>query len=124
MARATPTTRTDPSALPSRIGKLLGEVRWFLLLAVTLAFVCMLASYSKSDPGWSHANRSRTSTTGGRVGARLADVLFFVFGFSAYWWAVLLVRRCWRGWRALSEELPPPLPEARRAWWSAGSASR
>ncbi|MFS8976046.1 DNA translocase FtsK 4TM domain-containing protein [Cupriavidus necator] len=108
MARATTTTtRTDPSALPSRIGKLLGEVRWFLLLAVTLGFLCVLASYSKTDPGWSHANQvADIHNLGGRVGAWVADVLFFIFGFSAYWLAVLLVRRCWRGWRMLTAELP------------------
>ncbi|SPA48565.1 DNA translocase FtsK [Cupriavidus taiwanensis] len=107
MARATTTTRTDPSALPSRIGKLLGEVRWFLLLAVTLGFLCVLASYSKTDPGWSHANQvADIHNLGGRVGAWVADVLFFIFGFSAYWLAVLLVRRCWRGWRTLTAELP------------------
>ncbi|SPA29238.1 DNA translocase [Cupriavidus taiwanensis] len=107
MARATTTTRTDPSALPSRIGKLLGEVRWFLLLAVTLGFLCVLASYSKTDPGWSHANQvPDIHNLGGRVGAWVADVLFFIFGFSAYWLAVLLVRRCWRGWRTLTAELP------------------
>lgn len=107
MARATTTTRTDPSALPSRIGKLLGEVRWFLLLAVTLGFLCVLASYSKTDPGWSHANQvADIHNLGGRVGAWVSDVLFFIFGFSAYWWAVLLVRRCWRGWRTLTAELP------------------
>ncbi|QET00866.1 MULTISPECIES: DNA translocase FtsK [Cupriavidus] len=107
MARATTTTRTDPSALPSRIGKLLGEVRWFLLLAVTLGFLCVLASYSKADPGWSHANQvADIHNLGGRVGAWLADVLFFIFGFSAYWWSVLLLRRCWRGWRTLTAELP------------------
>ncbi|WP_439671383.1 DNA segregation ATPase FtsK/SpoIIIE or related protein [Cupriavidus necator] len=107
MARATTTTRTDPSALPSRIGKLLGEVRWFLLLAITLGFLCVLASYSKTDPGWSHANQvADIHNLGGRVGAWVADVLFFIFGFSAYWLAVLLVRRCWRGWRTLTAELP------------------
>ncbi|CAG9179452.1 DNA translocase FtsK [Cupriavidus pampae] len=107
MARATTTTRTDPSALPSRIGKLLGEVRWFLLLAVTLGFLCVLASYSKADPGWSHANQvADIHNLGGRVGAWLADVLFFIFGFSAYWWSVLLLRRCWRGWRAVTAEFP------------------
>ena len=112
MARATTTTRTDPSALPSRIGKLLGEVRWFLLLAVTLGFLCVLASYSKADPGWSHASQvSEIHNLGGRVGAWLADVLFFIFGFSAYWWSVLLMRRCWRGWRVLTAELPERLPE-------------
>ena len=76
MARATTTTRTDPSALPSRIGKLLGEVRWFLLLAVTLGFLCVLASYSKADPGWSHASQvADIHNLGGRVGAWVADVL-------------------------------------------------
>ncbi|EON17865.1 DNA translocase FtsK [Cupriavidus sp. GA3-3] len=93
--------------MPSRIGKLLGEVRWFLLLAVTLGFLCVLASYSKTDPGWSHANQvADIHNLGGRVGAWVADVLFFIFGFSAYWLAVLLVRRCWRGWRTLTAELP------------------
>ncbi|MFJ5381191.1 DNA translocase FtsK [Cupriavidus sp. CER94] len=112
MARATTTTRTDPSALPSRIGKLLGEVRWFLLLAVTLGFLCVLASYSKADPGWSHASQvSDIRNLGGRVGAWVADILFFIFGFSAYWWSVLLMRRCWRGWRVLTAELPERVPE-------------
>jgi len=115
MARATTTTRTDPSALPSRIGKLLGEVRWFLLLAVTLGFVFVLASYSKADPGWSHASQvTDIHNFGGRVGAWLADVLFFIFGFSAYWWAVLLVRRCWRGWQALSADMPGHEPPPRQ----------
>jgi len=115
MARATTTTRTDPSALPSRIGKLLGEVRWFLLLAVTLGFVFVLASYSKADPGWSHASQvTDIHNFGGRVGAWVADVLFFIFGFSAYWWAVLLVRRCWRGWQALSADMPGHEPPPRQ----------
>ena len=59
MARAstTPTTRTDPSALPSRIGRLLGEVRWFLLLAVTIAFLIILLSYNRADPGFTHASQ-------------------------------------------------------------------
>jgi S-DNA-T family DNA segregation ATPase FtsK/SpoIIIE len=111
MARAStsPTTRTDPAALPSRIGRLLGEVRWFLLLAVTIAFLTVLLSYHKADPGWSHASQvDDVRNLGGRVGAWLADVLLFVFGASAYWWAVLLLRRVWRGWRELmsDERLP------------------
>lgn len=125
MARTTTTTRTDPSVLPSRIGKLLGEVRWFLLLGATLAFVGILASYSKADPGWSHASEvAQIHNLGGRVGAWIADILFFVFGFSAYWWGVLLVRRCWRGWRYLTEELverraaqTPPPPQGNVVSW-------
>lgn len=47
-----------------------------------------------------------TSTTlGGRVGAWVADVLLFVFGLSAYWWAVFLLRKVWRGWRQLTTEV-------------------
>lgn len=111
MARAstTPTTRTDPSALPSRIGRLLGEVRWFLLLAVTIAFLIILLSYNRADPGFTHASQvDEIRNLGGRVGAWLADLLLFVFGASAYWWAVLLVRKVWRGWRELmsDERLP------------------
>lgn len=72
MARAstTPTTRTDPSALPSRIGRLLGEVRWFLLLAVTIAFLIILLSYNRADPGFTHASQvDEIRNLGGRVGA-------------------------------------------------------
>ncbi|MHA6893053.1 DNA translocase FtsK [Ralstonia pseudosolanacearum] len=111
MARAstTPTTRTDPAALPSRIGRLLGEVRWFLLLAVTIAFLIILLSYDKADHGWSYGSPvDDVHNLGGRVGAWLADVLLFVFGASAYWWALLLLRRVWRGWRELmSDERVP-----------------
>ena len=91
MARAstTPTTRTDPAALPSRIGRLLGEVRWFLLLAVTIAFLIILLSYNRADPGFTHASQvDQIRNLGGRVGAWLADLLLFVFGASAYWWEV------------------------------------
>ena len=106
MARASTTTRTDPAALPSRIGGLFGEVRWFLLLAVTLAFFCILLSYDKGDPGWSHASQvADIHNLGGRVGAWVADVLLFVFGLSAYWWAVFLLRKVWRGWRQLTTEV-------------------
>ncbi|MBA9844371.1 MAG: DNA translocase FtsK 4TM domain-containing protein [Ralstonia sp.] len=117
MARAstTPTTRTDPSALPSRIGRLLGEVRWFLLLAVTIAFLIILLSYNRADPGFTHASQvDEIRNLGGRVGAWLADLLLFVFGASAYWWAVLLVRKVWRGWRELmSDERLPRTSTAR-----------
>jgi S-DNA-T family DNA segregation ATPase FtsK/SpoIIIE len=117
MARAstTPTTRTDPAALPSRIGRLLGEVRWFLLLAVTIAFLIILLSYNRADPGFSHASQvDEIRNLGGRVGAWLADLLLFVFGASAYWWAVVLVRKVWRGWRELmSDERLPRAAKAR-----------
>ena len=41
---------------------------------------------------------------GGRVGAWLADLLLFIFGFSAWWWCVLLVRSVWSGYRRLSQK--------------------
>ncbi len=114
MARASTTTRTDPAALPSRIGGLLGEVRWFLLLAVTLAFFCILLSYHKADPGWSHASHvAEIHNLGGRVGAWVADVLLFIFGLSAYWWAVFLLRKVWQGWRHLTAEAVIERREAR-----------
>ncbi|MFG3756670.1 DNA translocase FtsK 4TM domain-containing protein, partial [Klebsiella pneumoniae] len=72
-------------------------------------FLIILLSYNRADPGFTHASQvDEIRNLGGRVGAWLADLLLFVFGASAYWWAVLLVRKVWRGWRELmsDERLP------------------
>ena len=74
-----------------------------------LYFVMILLSYNKADPGWSHANTVATiSNLGGRAGAWMADLLLFIFGFSAWWWGVLFLRTVWRGWRRLSDKLASP----------------
>ncbi|UTY60280.1 DNA translocase FtsK [Massilia sp. erpn] len=94
---------TERQPLPSRMVRLLSEARWFALAAVCLYFVLILLSYNKLDPGWSHASEvPKVRNLGGHFGAWLSDLLLFIFGFSAWWWCVILIRFVWRGYRRLT----------------------
>ncbi len=88
-------------ALPRRISHLVVEIRWLLQLAGVFFLFMVLLSYSPLDPSWTHAVQANgIANWGGRVGAWTADILLLLFGFSAYWWAVLLGRRVVLGyWR-------------------------
>jgi len=102
-------TRTQKAArqpLPGRLSRLLSEARWIAGAVAFLYFVLILLSYSKGDPGWSHANAvPRIDNLGGRAGAWLSDLLLFIFGFSAWWWSIIFLRQVWRGWRRLTDKL-------------------
>ncbi|MDY0976964.1 DNA translocase FtsK 4TM domain-containing protein [Massilia sp. CFBP9012] len=110
-------TRTQASAaarrpLPGRLARLLSEARWIAGAVAFLYFVLILLSYSKLDPGWSHANVvPRIANLGGRAGAWLSDLLLFIFGFSAWWWGVIFLRQVWRGWRRLTDKLGTKVEE-------------
>jgi S-DNA-T family DNA segregation ATPase FtsK/SpoIIIE len=118
------TRKTNVAALqplPNRLVRLLSEARWFALGALTIYLILILLTYSKVDPGWSHAAVvPRLSNWGGRVGAWLADLLLFIFGLSAWWWCVLLMRASWLGYRYLSQKFllqQEPDPVHRHEGW-------
>jgi S-DNA-T family DNA segregation ATPase FtsK/SpoIIIE len=91
--------------LPNRLVRLLSEARWIALAVGFLYFVLILVSYNKADPGWSHASVvPKVSNLGGRAGAWLADLMLFIFGFSAWWWCVCFLRLLWRGYRRLADK--------------------
>jgi S-DNA-T family DNA segregation ATPase FtsK/SpoIIIE len=95
--------------MPRRLARLLLEARWIAMAVAFVYFVLILLSYNKADPGWSHANTvSSISNLGGKAGAWLADLLLFIFGFSAWWWGALFLRAVWRGYRKLTDKLPTP----------------
>ena len=95
--------------LPGRLARLLLEARWIATAVAFLYFVLILLSYNKADPGWSHANTvPAISNLGGSAGAWMADLLLFIFGFSAWWWGVLFLRVVWRGYRRLTDKNPQP----------------
>ncbi|MDZ4055383.1 MAG: DNA translocase FtsK 4TM domain-containing protein [Polynucleobacter sp.] len=96
-----------------RMPRLLLEIRWFLTLGLCLGLLAVLLTYSKADPAWSHAGFEAPSNIGGRVGAWTADLLFYVFGISAFWWVVLFGRRVVQGWRELWSVPLPVDPEAK-----------
>ena len=107
--------RADHSTpLPGRLVALLRESRWLLLLAVALYLILILYGYDHNDPAWSHsASGAMPHNPGGAFGAWLADVLLYVFGFSAWWWAAFLVQRVWAGYRGIA---PDSLFDRRIIW--------
>ena len=61
--------------LPPKIAAVLRESWWLLLVGAALYLVLVLATYSKSDPGWSHqASGSQVVNAGGKAGAWIADL--------------------------------------------------
>ncbi|MDP3672610.1 MAG: DNA translocase FtsK 4TM domain-containing protein [Telluria sp.] len=91
--------------LPNRLVRLLSEARWIALAVLLIYFAMILLSYSKLDPGWSHENLvPKVANLGGRAGAWMADLMLFIFGFSAWWWCVCLLRLVWKGYRELNQK--------------------
>jgi DNA segregation ATPase FtsK/SpoIIIE, S-DNA-T family len=84
-------TAAERNPLPERILALLRESRWLVLVAGALYLLLVLVSFSKTDPGWSHAAEvAQIHNGGGRAGAWIADLMLYVFGASAYLWVVFL----------------------------------
>jgi S-DNA-T family DNA segregation ATPase FtsK/SpoIIIE len=89
--------------LPEKIALLVHEARWLLVGLAGIYLVLILGGFERGDPGWSHsAVVERVANPGGRFGAWLADLLLYLFGFSAWWWvALLFVLLAW-GYHRLS----------------------
>ena len=77
-----------PGQLP-RFVKLVREAWWLVSAAVVCYLALTLATYAKSDPGWSFSGTGEPlANRGGVVGAWLADLLLYLFGVSAWWWVL------------------------------------
>ncbi len=98
--------RATASQLPEKIGNLLQESRWLALGAVALFLAMAFWSFSKDDPGWSHAVATgQLHNPTGHAGAWIADLMLYLFGLSAWWWIILLVMFMWWGFRRLNSPL-------------------
>jgi S-DNA-T family DNA segregation ATPase FtsK/SpoIIIE len=96
---------TERQPLPSRLVRLLSEARFFALFVVCVYFILILATYDRHDPGWSHNNPvAQVHNLGGRGGAWLSDLMLFIFGFSAWWWSIYMLRVVWQGYRRLTHK--------------------
>ena len=100
-----------------------------LLLGLAALIFCVLAllSHSGQDPAWSTSGaQDRVRNWGGRLGAWLADVGLFLFGFSV-WWCVAAGLRAWLSalarWMRDDDEPSPAqegvarFAEGRTAFW-------
>src|SRR5512135_2264484 len=93
---------TSRAPLPERLLGLLRESRWLLLVTVAVFLILILYGYDRADPCWSHsASGAVTHNPGGVLGAHLADVLLYLFGFSAWWWVTLMLQRVWASYREM-----------------------
>ena len=88
--------------LPPKLAALLRESWWLALVAVALYVVLVLVSYDKLDPAWSQSSHvADVHNLGGHFGAWLADILLYLFGISAYWWAVFFLFATWWGYKRI-----------------------
>ena len=98
---------------PSRHGRLLAEARWIVGALAVAALASVLATYTRSDPGFTHtATAQAVANLGGRIGAWVADVAHMVLGYSS--WLVVLAGAAWvvRGFRRLhAPYVPHGLPD-------------
>ncbi len=86
----------------NRLFGLLRESRWLLLAALAVYFTVALAGYNPADSAWSHSSAAvKTGNPAGVLGAYLSDLLFYLFGVSAWWLVLFIVQQVWAGYRRL-----------------------
>ena len=89
-------------SLSEKLFILLRESRWLLLLAAAVFLALTLYGYDRADSAWSHSGSAAAiHNPAGLAGAWLADIILYIFGFSAWWWVVLMLQRVWTGYRSV-----------------------
>jgi S-DNA-T family DNA segregation ATPase FtsK/SpoIIIE len=82
---------------------LLSEARWLGFAVISVYLTLIFFTFSVQDPGWSHATSvNRASNWGGLIGAWLADLFLYIFGFSAWWFCVALIALVWVSYKQLA----------------------
>ncbi len=89
---------THSSTEPTTSERLVQEIALVLGGLVLVFWVLALVSYSSNDPAWSTTGLgSVTRNWGGRIGANVADLSYYFFGFSI-WWCVAAMASTWFVW--------------------------
>ena len=97
-------------AVPEKDRQLVGDTLWMCLLVLS-AYVCIsLISFHMKDPSWSRnvPNLGQTRNFGGLLGAWLSDVLYYLFGLSAWWGMVAVGVWLYRHFRPILNSGKPP----------------
>ncbi len=88
----------------------LREVAFLLLAPVAVYLLLCLITYSPQDPGWSHAGHpEHLHNQGAAVGAWIADLSFYLFGYLAYAFPLLLLVFGWSLFRGRDRNQDSPL---------------
>ena len=88
--------------LPAKISRLLREAVALVLGGVALYLALIFISFDLTDPGWSRsAVGAQIGNAGGAAGAWLSDLLFYLFGVSAWWWVAFFMAAVWWSYRRI-----------------------
>jgi S-DNA-T family DNA segregation ATPase FtsK/SpoIIIE len=89
-------TSSAPAATTGA-GRFVNEIALTAGFVVMMLWIIALLSYSIQDPGWSTSGAGTpVHNRVGLVGAWIADVSYFLAGYSA-WWCVAIALRQWLG---------------------------
>lgn len=94
--KQSPTLATKPKVIKTRqswLMNLINDIFWLMALMVTLYVFLALVSFNMNDPAWSRGIIPTTNVPAnlaGLTGAYLADIGYYIFGFSV-WWGIFAV---------------------------------
>lgn len=93
------TRKPNTSTIPPLAGHIKNRLRegiFILVVAISLFLLLSLLTYHSTDPGWSDTGESQAiANAGGKVGAWIADLLLFLFGYLAYFFPIMLSYAAW-----------------------------
>jgi S-DNA-T family DNA segregation ATPase FtsK/SpoIIIE len=96
--------KTERKPLTQQLKRLLWEGVLILCNVVALFLLLALITYHNTDPAWSHTtSSSQIANAGGRVGALVADIFLYAFGYVAYVFPLLALYAIWLGLREYKE---------------------
>ena len=93
-----------------RITRYLNEIGFIFILAGALFVALSLFSFHPADPGWSQAvSADEIHNDGGIVGAYIANLLLYLFGYPGYLFPLMIVFDGWRIFILRRNKTPTPL---------------
>ena len=90
----------------SQFVRYIKEISVIVLGAIALFIALALITYHPSDPGWSQAvNDTEIHNGGGIVGAYIANLLLYIFGYPGYLFPLVFVFDGWRVFKSRRVEV-------------------
>ncbi len=82
--------------MPEFVVKRISEGIFILIVTSALFVLLSLTTYKTSDPGWTHVSSvKKIANAGGAVGAYIADSLYMLFGYMAYFFPLFFAYVAW-----------------------------
>ena len=85
------------------VANLISDTLWLLSLAATVYIALSLASFTMTDAAWSRSVPAGATVhnLGGLFGAYFADVGYYLFGLSFWWWVIAACVFLYKNFRPL-----------------------